>query len=131
MVSASMGKKPVVAPYSGAMLESTERSAREFGAAEAEVFDELADDVMLPQEAGDDEGEIGGGDAGAQGAGEPHAGSDGGQQGDGLAEHGGFGFDAADAPAENAEAVDHGGVRIGADEGVGPGEEELSAWGSV
>ena len=27
-----------------------------------------------------------------------------------LAEHCGFGFDAADAPAENAEAIDHCGV---------------------
>ena len=40
----------------------------------------------------------------------------------GLAEHRGLGLDAADAPAENAEAVDHGGVRIGADAGVGIGD---------
>ena len=38
---------------------------------------------------------------------------------DRLAEHAGFGFDAADAPAHDAEAVDHRRVRIGADEGVG------------
>ena len=36
-----------------------------------------------------------------------------------LAEHRGFCLDAADAPAEDAEAVDHGGVRVGADEGIG------------
>ena len=36
-----------------------------------------------------------------------------------LAEHRGFGFDAADAPAEHAEAVDHRRVRVGADERVG------------
>ena len=36
-----------------------------------------------------------------------------------LAEHAGFRFDSADAPADDAEAVDHGGVRIGADERVG------------
>ncbi len=41
------------------------------------------------------------------------------QHGRRLAEHGGFRFDAADAPAENAEGVDHGGVRIGADDGIG------------
>ncbi len=40
---------------------------------------------------------------------------------DGLAEHAGLGFDAADAPAENAEAVDHGGVGVGADQGIGVG----------
>ena len=31
----------------------------------------------------------------------------------------GFGLDAAHAPAQHAEAVDHGGVRVGADERVG------------
>ena len=45
------------------------------------------------------------------------------EHGDGLAEHGGLGLDAADAPAEHAEAVDHGGVRVGADEGVGIGDQ--------
>jgi hypothetical protein len=39
-----------------------------------------------------------------------------------LAEHGGFGLDAADAPAEHGEAVDHGGVAVGADAGVGIGD---------
>ena len=41
------------------------------------------------------------------------------QHGDGLAEHAGLGLDAADTPAKNAEAVDHGGVGIGADHGIG------------
>ena len=41
------------------------------------------------------------------------------EHGDWLAEHGRLGFDAADAPAEHAEAVDHGGVRVGADERIG------------
>ncbi len=36
-----------------------------------------------------------------------------------LPEHGRLGFDAADAPAEAAQAVDHRGVGIGADERVG------------
>ena len=40
------------------------------------------------------------------------------QHGDRLAEHRGLGLDAADAPAEHAEAVDHRGVRVGADAGV-------------
>ena len=43
------------------------------------------------------------------------------EHGDRLAEHGGFGFDSADAPAKHAEAVDHGGVRVGADQRVGIG----------
>ena len=41
------------------------------------------------------------------------------QHRDRLSEHGGLGLDAADAPAEHAEAVDHRGVRIGADQRVG------------
>ena len=36
-----------------------------------------------------------------------------------LAEHGRFRFNAADAPSEDAEAVDHGGVGIGADKRIG------------
>ena len=38
---------------------------------------------------------------------------------DRLAEHDGFGLDAADAPADDAQAVDHGRVAVGADERVG------------
>ena len=37
----------------------------------------------------------------------------------GLAEHGRFGFNPAHAPAQYAEAIDHGGVGVGADQGVG------------
>ena len=43
------------------------------------------------------------------------------QHRDRLAEHGRLGLDAADAPADHAEAVDHRGVRVGADAGVGVG----------
>ena len=38
-----------------------------------------------------------------------------------LAEHRRLGLDAADAPAQHAQAVDHRGVRVGADERVGVG----------
>jgi len=41
-----------------------------------------------------------------------------------LAEHRGFRLDAADAPAEHGEAVDHGGVRIRADERIRIGDLE-------
>ena len=36
-----------------------------------------------------------------------------------LPEHPSFGFDSAHAPADNAEAIDHGSVGISADERVG------------
>ena len=54
-------------------------------------------------------------------AGQPEADHFGQQHRHRLAEHRRLRLDAADAPAEHAEAVDHGGVRIGADAGVGIG----------
>ena len=96
---------------------------RELGNAGAVKFDELADDAELAQSLGDGEDEIGGRGALAQLAGEFVADDLRDQHGDGLAEHGGLGLDAADAPAEHAESVDHGGVGVGADEGVGIGEK--------
>ena len=49
------------------------------------------------------------------------------QHGIGLAEHGRFRLDAADAPAEHREAIDHGGVRIGADQRVRIGDIDRQA----
>jgi hypothetical protein len=65
-------------------------------------------------------------------AGELEADDFGDQHGLRLAEHGGLGLDAADAPAEHAEAVDHGGVAVGADQRVGIGESSScpSSFGS-
>ena len=63
--------------------------------------------------------EVGRGDAFLQRAGEVHADDFRREEIDRLAEHARFRLDAADAPADDAEAVDHGGVRIGADERVG------------
>src|ERR1019366_5583551 len=94
---------------------------REFGDAGAVELDELADDSVLAESFGDGEYEVGGGGAFLQLAGETEADDLGDEHGDGLAEHGGLSLDAADAPAEDAEAVDNGGVGIGADESVGVG----------
>ena len=54
-------------------------------------------------------------------AGQPEADHRREQHREGLAEHGRLGLDAADAPAEHAEPVDHGGVGVGADQGVAEG----------
>ena len=43
------------------------------------------------------------------------------QHGYGLPQHGGLGLNAADAPSQHAQAVDHGGVGIGSHQGVGIG----------
>ena len=89
------------------------------GDALAVELDELADDAVLAQHLGDGQHQVGGGGAGRQLAGQLEADDARDEHGDRLAEHRGLGLDAADAPAQHAEAVDHGGVRVGADEGVG------------
>jgi len=82
-------------------------------------FDELAHDLGLAEDLGEAEGEVGRGDAFAEAALELDADDLRGLEVDGLAEHAGFGFDAAHAPTDDADAVDHGRVGVGADEGVG------------
>ena len=82
-------------------------------------FDELANHPVGAKNFRDAEGEVGGGDSFGEGAVEVNADHFRNEEGDGLAEHAGLGFDAAHAPTDDADAVDHGGVRIGADKGVG------------
>src|SRR5471032_871063 len=84
----------------------------------AEEFDELADDFFFAQQFGDGQYQVGCGAAFAQRAGQVHADHVRGQEVDWLAQHAGFRLDAAHAPADYADAVDHGGVRVGADQGV-------------
>ncbi len=87
----------------------------------AEVLDKLAHHALLAQQLGDGEHQVGGGGTLTQLAGEAHADHLRNEHGDRLAEHGGLGLDAAHAPAEHAQAVDHGGVGVGADQRVGVG----------
>jgi hypothetical protein len=77
---------------------------------------------VLAQQLGDGEHQVGGGRAARQRAGQAEPDHLGDEHRDGLAEHRGFGLDAADAPAENPEAVLHGGVRVGTHAGVGVGD---------
>ena len=95
---------------------------RHVGEAGAVELDELADDALLAQHLRDGQHEVGRGDALAQLAGQLEADDLRDQHRDRLAEHRRLGLDAADAPAEHGEAVDHRGVRVGADERVGIGE---------
>lgn len=76
---------------------------------------------MLAQHLGDREHQVGGGGALGQVAVQLEADHARDQHGDRLAEHGRLGLDAADAPADHADAVDHRGVGVGADAGVGVG----------
>ena len=95
---------------------------RHGGDALAVEFHELADDAVPAQHVGDGQDHVGGRDALRDGAGELEADDARHQHGDRLAEHGGLRLDAADAPAEHAQTVDRGGVRVGADAGIEIGE---------
>ena len=122
-VSASTGKKPQVAPYSGAMLARVARSSSDnLVEAGAVIFHEFAHHALLAQHLRDGQHQIGGGDAFAQFAGELEADHFGNQHRDGLAQHRRFRLDAAHAPAQHRQAVDHGGVAVGADHRIGEGE---------
>ena len=76
---------------------------------------------MLAQHLRDREHEVGGGGALGQVAVQLEADHARDQHRHRLAEHRRLGLDAADAPAEHAEAVDHRGVRVGPDQRVGVG----------
>ena len=92
---------------------------RQVGKPVTKVFDELLHDAFLAQHLGDGEHEIGRRRTGLQLPRELEADDLRDEHGDRLAEHCRFRFDAAHAPAKHAETIDHGGMRVGADEGVG------------
>jgi len=94
-----------------------------FSGARAIEFDKLTNDFVLAKNLSEGEGKVGGGGGGGEFASEVDADDFRGEKGERLTEHSRFGFDSADAPPNDAEAVDHGGVGIGADERVGVGEK--------
>jgi hypothetical protein len=105
----------------GAVGQRQRRDAR------AVVLDELADDALLAQHLRRGEDDVGRGRALAQGAVQLEADHLRDEHRHRLAEHGRLGLDAADAPAEHAQAVDHGRVRVRADERVGIDEAVVAA----
>ena len=109
--------------HRGAVLGSHVRDRgtvrkRKSGRSGAEELDKLADDPVGAEDLGDTEGEVGRGDALGESAVEVNADNFGHEESDRLSEHAGLGLDPADAPTDDAEAVDHGRVRIGPDESV-------------
>ena len=84
----------------------------------AEELDEPADHAPGAKHLHYREHEVGGGGALGELAGELEAHDLGDEHRDRLAQHRGLRLDPADAPAEHPEAVDHGGMRVGADHGV-------------
>ena len=114
-----MGKIVQVAPYSGDMLPMVARVSTESDfTSGSERLDELADDAVVTKKLGDGEHDVGRGDTLARRADDAQSDDRRDQHRGRLAEHAGFSFDAADAPAEHAESVDHGRVRVGADHRV-------------
>ena len=85
-------------------------------------LDERPDDAERAQHLGHDEDEVGRGRAARQLAVEADADDPGHRLVERLAEEDRLGLDPADAVAEDAEAVDHRGVRVGPDERVGEGD---------
>ncbi len=84
-------------------------------------LDELAHDAVAAQPLDDGEHEIRRGRALGQFAGQLHADHRRHQQRQRLAQHGGLRLDPADAPADDAQAVDHRRVAVDADQRVGEG----------
>ena len=97
---------------------------REIIEAGAVELDELSDHALLAQHLRHRQHQVGGGDAFLHLALELEADHFRQQHRQRLAEHRGFRLDAADAPAEHGKAVDHGGVRVGADQRVRIGHLE-------
>ncbi len=81
-------------------------------------LDEPAHTAVLSEHLDDSQGHVGGCDTGLQGACEFEPNDLGQQHVDRLSEHHRLGFDPADSPTEDAEAVDHRSMGVGADQCV-------------
>ena len=86
-------------------------------------LDELADDAFGAQDLRHAQGQVRGGGALRQLTADLDADHLRHQHVHRLPQHGGLGFDTADAPAQHAQAVDHRGVRVGAHQGIGEGDD--------
>ena len=93
----------------------SQRQAAEPGTVE---LHELAHHALSPKQLGDGEDQVGGGGTLGQPAFQPEADHFGDQHRDRLAQHRRLCFDPSDAPPQNAEAVDHRGMGVGADQRV-------------
>ena len=87
--------------------------------ARTKEFDELADHAVLAKHLHDTKGHVGRSHAGLEATGQTNTDHVRSEHVDGLPQHHGLGFNATHSPTKDAETVDHGGVGIGADQGVG------------
>ena len=113
--------------HGGAVLRRHVGDGRPVGQGElvqagAVELDELLDDALLAQHLRHRQHQVGGGGALGQLAGQLEADDLGDQHVVRLSEHHRLSLDAAHAPAEHAQAVDHRRVRVGAHQRVGVGD---------
>ena len=94
---------------------------RQGGHARPVALHERPHHAVGTQQLGDGEDHVGGGDPGLGLAGEPQADHGRQEHGQGLAQHGRLRLDAAHAPAQDAQPIDHDGVGVGTDQGVAEG----------
>ncbi len=87
-----------------------------------EELDELSDDALLAQHFGNRQNQIGCGRAFAELVLHAETNNLRDQHRDRLAQHGSLGFNSADAPAEYAQSINHRGVRVSSDQGIGIGK---------
>ena len=85
----------------------------------AKVFDEFADDLCLAQHLGHREHQVGGGRTLVERTGQLKPHHLGNEHREGLPQHGRLGLDSAHAPAQHAQSVHHGGVRVGTHQRIG------------
>ena len=111
MVSSSIGKTAIVEPYSGSMLPIVARFASGISNAGPEKLDELADDAVIAELFGDGDTKSDRCYAVCWSTRQLETDNARDQHRDRLTEHCGFGLDAADTPSDNAEPIDHGGVK--------------------
>jgi len=93
-------------------------------------LDELADDSALTELLDNSEDQIGGGGVLGEVSVKSETNDLREHHGDSLAKHDGFSLNTTNTPASNAETVNHGGVRVSADNGVGVEETVAVEHGS-
>mmetsp|Transcript_413 Transcript_413/g.467 ORF Transcript_413/g.467 Transcript_413/m.467 type:complete len:363 (-) Transcript_413:119-1207(-) len=85
----------------------------------AEEFDELTNNTTLSEHLSAGQNQIGSSGSGRQLTSEIETNNLRQDHGDGLSEHDSFGFDTSNSPSGNTETVDHGGVTVSTDQGIG------------
>jgi len=85
----------------------------------SEELNELADDSTFTEHLDDSESQISSSGLLRKRSDQSESNDLGKHHGDGLSEHDSFGFDTTDTPSGNTESVNHGGVGVSSDDGVG------------